>query len=232
MIARYDYIKKVLVRGDHYVPTEVKAEVAVDVEEVRRVIEAHTGDVVALSGIKGVVNEDVYAVLCYVYNTLLRQRAQDVPRVVMCVAHLAGLKPKEVGGTGSVSIVDIVFNMIVHIAQIIGKDMHRYVLVSREVMYFRSTKKNIGERLRLLYVTLYVLGGGAALDVRKLVKPRSRGPVDTDYLYVLCERDDGACKEVQQAAEVFRRRRHMERHKDVVVGYTPPEGVDIVKMSW
>lgn len=228
ILDRYEYIKKVLVHGDHYVPTEVLGVVGVDDGDIKRIVLGNVGDVASLSGLKGLLTEEVYALLCFVYNVLVRQKVQDIQRAMGCIAYMVGLKPKDVGSTGNVSIIDIIYNMVVHVAKVIGKDMHRYALVSREIMYFRSNKKVLGERLRLLYVTVYVVGGGCQLDIRKLVKPR-RGATDTDYLYVICERDTKLSEDIQGAAEMLRRKRHTP--KSVVVDMHAPEGIDIVKIS-
>jgi hypothetical protein len=221
MLKKYDYMKSILSNNefdgfDISVVDETHTS-----EDIYNIIHTNQQEHDIFEKVKDVLTENAYVLFNFIYTCLIRQeRFSDV---VMCVKYLLGMKKKElVRGAANVDVIDMMFNVMTYTSKMMSKDLHKYVSISQWLMYFRSNKKVLRERVRLLFVTLYVFINNT-LDTSKILTKTNN--VTCDYLFVLCEKDYKTKLEIENACQMLRLRKYDT--KDVRLKKYHPSDVDM-----
>lgn len=220
----YEYIKGLFISNEFLMPDINYG--TFKIETIKGVIYTSEERYKILDDMKDVLKEDVYTLINYIYGCLLKQRNIEIAFEV--VAYLLEIKSKDIGNVGTICMYDILFNLLTYVSKLIDKDLHKYVLVSRELMYFKCTKKELKRRERLLYITIYVILSNS-LDKSKLLKPNPEMS-KFDYLYVLCEKDYYTMRQIQISSDEIKQRKI--EAKKVFVDLEEPPATNIVKISF
>ena len=238
IMKKYEYMKQILMNNEFIIPDI--GNITFSKRDIERIINIYTEEYTILSSVKDILSQEAYAILNYVYGCLVTKGNTD--NVLTCIAYLVSLNKKELlckkqytgattgatTGASNVSIIDILFNILIYYAKQADKDLYRYVSLSRYIMYFKSNKKSLKERLRVLYITIYVILNDA-LD-KSVIKKKNHNTI-CDYLYVICEKDYKTMVEIQKAAELLRLRK--QDPKKVKVDKYPEEvDMNIVKREY
>ncbi len=220
----YDNIKGLLINNEFFIP-DIKYG-SFDIETIKGVIYTSDDRYKILDEMKELLKEDVYTLINYIYGCLLKQKNIDI--VLEVVAYLLDLKSKDIGNIGNICMYDILFNLLTYVSKLIDKSLHKYVLVSRELMYFKCSKKELKSRERIFYITLYIILSNT-LDTSKLIK-QNADMNKFDYLYVLCEKDYYTMRQIEISSEEIRRRE--VEPKRVLVNLEEQSSTNIVKISF
>lgn len=181
----YQHMKYILQHNDFIIPTI--PEIPDDREAIKRMSFATSETYDILLPLKDKVDAEVFALLSYVYHCVLKQK--NVDSVLLSIKYLTNLKYNS-----GICILDVLFSILLHIAKLMGKDMYKYTLISWELLHLKNTKKDMSARIRILYITVYVMLT-QCLDTRKVRKPLVKP--EWEYLYVLCEKDMDAIRQLR-----------------------------------
>ena len=223
ILRKYEYMKQILVSNDFVIPDV--GNIIYTIEDIHRIIYTNVEEYPILASVKDVLLQDPYAVLNYIYGSILKRKNTD--NVLMCVKYLLDLKRKDIftGNSSNTEVIDILFNIITYVSKILDKDLYKYVTISQGLMYFKSNKKILKNRVRILYITLYVMLSDS-LDKSNIRKKKHSNICD--YLYVICEKDYKTMAEIQNACQLLKIRRYDT--KNVKVDKYPEEvDMNIVK---
>lgn len=227
MLKKYDYMKSILINNDFDGFDMNIDDTSFTSEDIYNIIHTNQQEHEIFEKVKDVLTENAYVLFNFIYTCLIRQeRFHDV---VTCVKYLLNMKKKElVRGATNVDVVDMMFNIMTYTSKTMSKDLHKYVSISQWLMYFRSNKKVLRERLRLLYVTLCVIINNTLETSKILTKTNN---ITCDYLFVLCEKDYKTKLEIENDCQLLRSRK--SDTKDVRVKKYNPADVNmyIIKNS-
>lgn len=229
IMKKYEYMKHILINNEFIIPDVDK--VTYCKKNIERIISIYTEEYTILSSVKLIISQEAYAVLNYIYGSLLSK--SNTVDVLTCISYLVSLSKKELysksfTASKSVSIIDILFNILIYYAKQNDKYTYKYVLLSRYIMYFKSNNKLLKERVRVLYITIYVVLNDN-LD-KSVIKKNHHNKV-CDYLYVICEKDYKTMVDIQKATEILRLKKYDP--KTVKVDKYPEEiDMNIVKREY
>lgn len=234
VLKHYDAFKKIYYANATVVAFPMPMTVTHDAEQIKRIVAAYNEVFPALDQLRPpVLKEEIYALLNFVYGSILRGDRIKSDDVLACISFMLSLKQKDIGNTGNITITDIIFNILTHVSKLMDEHMHRFVMISRELMYFRSNKKIILERSRLLITTVYIMIHNM-LDRSKIIRPKDREPV-LEYLFVLCERDEHVAREIDSAAALAKSSKVPEKKvtvdKAILGHFAGGNSADIIEMS-
>jgi hypothetical protein len=214
------------------IPTDL--DVKLSSEELATITNMFNEENSSLVPLKQVVSNKVYALLNYVYINLIRQT--NLAEILGCVSFLLALKKKDIykqEKNNNIEAIDLIFNIVTHIANIISNSVYKYVMISKELMYFKTNKKNLLDRVRLLQGCIYVIFH-KSISLTKLNRPSASCASDKHmYLYCICNKDEDQEREMEHS---MRRQRNSERPKPKSLMlsdkiYQVPKPINIVKMS-
>lgn len=186
-----------------------------------------------LTSLKETINPRPYAVLNVLYTYLIQR--ENIEDAYSCVQYLVTLKPKEFSSAKQeVTALAIVFNLMAYVSKLLdAKFLYKYTVVSRELLYWKSTKKNLMDRIEnsyLLTTTLHLIISGD-IDTSKPVMQTSSGIVEKNrYLFVLCEKDWYAAQVIDEERSI-RQNKTKIAVKNIKVPYqqSAASKVDILK---
>lgn len=149
-----------------------------------------------LQTLREYLHEDVLKLVHFVYICL--QHQTDFHDMIAIVNYLLAMKQRDIFKTSTKSdICNILFSFMAHV--VTGNDvLLKYVKISKELYYFKSTKSHSMEhRLGILYTTLQVVYH-RFIDDRVVNKPEKSLDTKAKYLFVICERDEETIQEVRR----------------------------------
>lgn len=207
-------------------------------DDVNRIVSLLHHEVPALKSLKDALCDNAYALVTFTYMHILK--GTDFDTIIGCVNFLLEQKQKDIFKSShahaNIDVLDILFNVITHIATTIHEHVSKYVLISKELMYFKTSRKHILERKRLLHGAIYVLFT-KNISTRTLKKPMPSRNINREfmYLYTLCERDDEAINMVMSSLNqgAAMAREYTRKKLQIQDSFCPSHGkqVEIVKMS-
>lgn len=155
------------------------------------------------------------ALLNYIYDCL--SYGKSIESIFNVVKYLMQMKSKDLSldKKTSINIIDILFNILVYIASTINKDIHKYSLICRELMYFKSTKNILLSRMNILYICIYVVCT-RKIDKHKITIGKKKDP-KIEYLFVICDNDFNTRSQIQHECNLLHDKIRNTVTKDVVV---------------
>lgn len=171
--------------------------------DVKRLVGLVSKKVSLFDAVKERVGDEVYACLHYVYQCIVEQR--DYDQAASCVAAMLEVKKWE-------DSLLILMNLFMYLAKNGNHDMYKYVAIVRDLLYFKSTKKVLKTRFKLVYVCLHVLIHGVRTD-----KLRKKSHGHMAYLFAICPYDYRTQKELESIRSSLRHERSSSR--DLILPY-------------
>ena len=178
--------------------------------------------------LKDIISVRAYGILNIIYYNILRNVRFDI--IMICLDTMLNMKPKEFSQDTTLNVVDILMNMLLHIGK--EKDdkmITKYMLISREFLYFKGSVKVVKERAaksKIFPMMIYIMTDKSAMDISKpiAVTPKEK------YLYVLCNKDNNIRYMIQREKDNMTRKK--PELKNVKAALPTPSGgrVDIVKI--
>lgn len=218
ILEKYKYIKQVFqtYKDVFFIPCfeEVKKK-DINIQEIDNIVYSFEKSNSLFDCLKDKVNQRSIALLNYVYDCLSYGR--NIDSIYNIVKYLLHMKPKDLSNDkkSPINIIDILFNILVYIASTINKEIHKYSLICRELMYFKSTKNLLLSRLNILYICIYVVCT-RNIDKHKIVLRKEKDP-HVEYLFVICEKDYNTRNQIEQECNLLHDRIQNSIIKDVKV---------------
>jgi len=153
-------------------------------------------DALKLQTLREYLHEDVLKLVHFIYICL--QQQTDFNDMIAVVNYVLNMKQREVFKTSTKSdICNVLFSFMAHIA--VGHELLlKYVKISKELYYFKSTKsQSMEHRLGIVYTTLQVVYH-RFIDEASINKPQQTFDTKAKYLFVICERDEDTIQEVRR----------------------------------
>jgi hypothetical protein len=216
MIVEYEKVKYYMLHQNGLEVIRIEEPQEVSETILTKIIYSSAKEFHGLASLKSTLQEKPYAVLNYLYWSLIDSR--NLEEIYLCVKYLLGLKKKElVGKNQEIYILDVVFNLLIYIAKVLDPHIHKFIQISHELIYFRCVKKNILDRVRILYACVWMLFH-RKVDKTKLCKFEVKQPRDErlSYLYVICEKDAMMQRMIEKDRECEYTRTLQERRRKVV----------------
>lgn len=157
-------------------------------------------DVTKLQSLREHIHMDVLKSLEYVYKCLLHR--DNIQHMFEVVNMLLETKPKDVFVTSSQSdVCNILFSIMTNVVD--GEEhLVKYVKISKELYHYKSSKKHSrNKRIGILYTTLQVVVY-RFVDLSHLLKPSKQLDHKSQYLFVICEKDDVTMSEVRRDKKI------------------------------
>lgn len=223
----YDRIKHLILRNEFNMLEDIYQQwhQEVKLSDWKQLVHLFEKESILLVKLKDIISQDAYALL----NIVMMQPGLDI--TMKCCKAILTMKPKEfcVSET-NISNIDVLINTIVYLAKTKdSKNIHKYVLVCRELLYFKGNAKNIKERAlksKIIPMMIYMLYNETSIDTSKPIAtlPQER------YLYVLCSKDPSIKHVIEKEKDEMMRQRPPV--KNVKASIPMPNGgkVDIIKI--
>jgi hypothetical protein len=141
-------------------------------------------------------SDEVFQVLNYILNVLLT--GGNCMNMGYVTAWLLQQNPKHIFVKGAQSgndIIDIIFGFCVYIASKMGEDFDTYCMISRDLYYYKASKKHArNHRMGIFYMLIHVLVT-RRVD-HELKKPMIPDDIKNKYMFVICHKDSEHIHEV------------------------------------
>jgi hypothetical protein len=224
MFAAYDKMKHFILENN-FQTLDALPDYPKEDKDIIKLFEKEANILVKL---KDILKHEVYAILNIIYFGMIGNGSFDM--IMTCINMLLSCKPKDISKDSGISVVDILINLITHIAK--EKDDQKtlkHVMICRELLYFKGSVKTVKERAtgsKILPMMIYVVMNNKSIDLSKpiAVCPKER------YLYVVCHKDIHTKIAIEREKDLIVRKR--PELKNVKAALPTPVGgkVDIVKI--
>lgn len=214
IISQYRYLKFIRNHNRHL---RYELEQPRD-EDMYTVLESiHIDDPDLLTSLRTYVSsERVYAYLQFMYTCL--RDGTEWHHMLLVTKHLLCLKPKELFSQGNTNldVTSLLFMLMLNLTTT-NVDITKYVKISRELIFFKSNKKEVTtQRLGILFTTMHVVFE-KQIDKRLLEKPCKYEVSDHTYLFVVCERDDEMINQVKRDRRKCNVEKAYASKKDIIL---------------
>jgi hypothetical protein len=222
ILQKYEKIKRMLLDNEFEQAPEYVAD-----GKREEFIAQYSQEWPVLASLKDVISSEAYALLNVLYGYIVNHT--HFQHVCSCVQCLLDMKPREFSKQTDVSAIAVLFNLLAHISKTMdSKDMYKFIAVSRELMFWKGTKKAMIDRChsKLVWTCIFVMNKE---NIDKTVPKITTSPTcKQKYLFVLCEKDWRVTQEVDEIKHAQPRRAEVKNVK-VAIHTSPNSRVDIKK---
>ena len=217
IMEQYNKIKNIIKTHNFIVPNlDEEIYKNVELQEIDNISFSFQKANVVFDGLNDTISQRTLALLNYVYDNVIF--GKNINSIFNVINYLLQQKPKDISRDKktTINIIDILFNVLVYIASTMNKDSHKYALICRELMYFKSTKHTLTSRKKILYICIYVICT-QSLDKSKLTIFKNKDP-KIEYLFVICENDFNTKIKIEHECNKLHEKIRSCTTKDVNIG--------------
>lgn len=225
LLQKYEKIKHMLLDNDYEHVPDIPDD---DHTSVSDLVMQFSRTWPVLESLQEVLTQDAYALLNVLYGHIVNHTRYD--DALACVIHLLRMKPKDFSKQTDVSALVVIFNVMLHISKTLdAKHMYKYMVVSRELIFWKGTKKAMMERTqsKLMKTCIYVL---VSRNLDQSVPRIVTGPIcKQKYLFVVCERDWTTSHQLDEVKHAIPRHTEVKNVKVPLPQVAAANRVDIIK---
>lgn len=189
-------------------------------------------EIAALKSVKSSLSPEAYNMLSLFTSNVSRR--QDYSFSLTCAKQILSFKPKQFAAEACA--VDVLMNVLVYLSKCEKGDskvngyLYKYIIISRELLYFKSTQKTIKRRSidsKIVPLILFLWFHREQIDMRR---PMISLPKEK-YLYVICDKNDEIRHEIEKDI-ITQNKQARGKIKNVKALLPTPAGgkIDIVKI--
>lgn len=223
ILQRYDKIKRLLLDNEF----EQAPEYVVGNGKRDEFIAQFSQEWPVLVSLKDAISPHAYSLLNVFYGYIVNHT--NFQHICSCVQCILDMKPREFSKQTDVSAIAVLFNVLAYISKTMdSKDIYKFIAVSRELMFWKGTKKAMLDRChsKLIWTCIFVMSTG---NIDNTVPKIATGPTcKQKYLFVICEKDWRVTQEVDEIKHAKPKRAEVKNVK-VSIHTSPNSRVDIIK---